>query len=116
MTALRDSFSGPRMERKTAERGCRWLPRLALELSEHVFESGQDRAASRDRSGAQVEFACTSKLVPTDKVKGTMFLAHRGTSIIAVPHDPKQSRLFEGVDGKSLAAGERDPKKKSDVM
>jgi hypothetical protein len=69
-----------------------------------------------DRSGAQVEFACTSKLVPTDKVKGTMFLAHRGTSIIAVPHDPKQSRLFEGVDGKSLAAGERDPKKKSDVM
>jgi hypothetical protein len=69
-----------------------------------------------DRSGAQVEFACTSKLVPTDKVKGTMFLAHRGKSIIAIPNNPKQSRLLNGENGKSLAAGESEQKKKSDVM
>lgn len=70
-----------------------------------------------DRSGAQVEFACSSKLVPTERVKGTMFLAHRGPNIIAVPHDPKQNRFtFEGPSGKDLAAGEPPAKKKSDVM
>jgi hypothetical protein len=48
-----------------------------------------------DRSGAQVTFACKSKVVPVDAVKGTMFLQRRGTAMVAVPHDPRQARLFQ---------------------
>jgi hypothetical protein len=61
------------------------------------------------RDGGEVEFSCTSKLVPAESAKGTMFLA-RGTGgrLFAVPHDPKQSRLFEmPTSGKDLAAGEK---------
>jgi hypothetical protein len=48
-----------------------------------------------DRSGAQVTFACKSKTVPVEAVKGTMFLQRRGTAMVAVPHDPRQARLFQ---------------------
>jgi len=60
----------------------------------------------KDRSGAQIEFACKSKMAGVDTVKGTMFLQRRGTALVAVPHDPRQSRLFnpaavpEGPDKK----------------
>jgi hypothetical protein len=59
----------------------------------------------QDRSGAQVTFACKSKTVPVNAVKGTVFLQRRGTGMVAVPHDPKQIRLF---DGKSAAANDKD--------
>lgn len=48
-----------------------------------------------DRSGAQVTFACKSKVVPVEAVKGTMFLQRSGTMMVAVPHDPRQARLFQ---------------------
>lgn len=48
-----------------------------------------------DRSGAQVAFACKSKTVPVQVVKGTMFLQRRGLAMVAVPHDPRQARLFQ---------------------
>jgi hypothetical protein len=57
-----------------------------------------------DRSGAQVTFACTSKTVPIEAVKGTVFLQRKGLVMVAVPHDPKQVRMF---DGKSAAANDR---------
>jgi hypothetical protein len=57
-----------------------------------------------DRSGAQVTFACTSKTVPVQAVKGTVFLQRRGLAIVAVPHDPKQIRMF---DPKSAAANDK---------
>ena len=56
-----------------------------------------------DRAGAQVTFACKSKQVPTEEVKGTVFLERRGLVMVAVPHDPKQARMF---DGKSAAAND----------
>jgi hypothetical protein len=71
--------------------------KLTLEFSIKPFE---------DRSGAQVTFACKSKTVPVDEVKGTVFLTRRGTTLIAVAHDPQQIRMF---DGKSAAAGEPKP-------
>jgi hypothetical protein len=36
-------------------------------------------------------------------VKGTVFLQRRGLVMVAMPHDPKQSRLF---DSKSKAAND----------
>lgn len=67
--------------------------KITLEFTLEPFE---------DRSGAQVTFACKSKVVPVNPVKGTVFLQRQGTGMIAVPHDPKQIRMF---DGKSAAAG-----------
>lgn len=57
----------------------------------------------KDRSGAQITFSCRSKVTPTEEVEGTVFLQRQGLVMVAVPHDPKQARLF---DGKSAAAGE----------
>lgn len=56
-----------------------------------------------DRSGAQVTFACKSKTVPVEAVKGTVFLERKGLSFVAVPHDPKQIRMF---DSKAAAAND----------
>ena len=69
--------------------------KISLEFTISPFE---------DRSGAQVTFACKSKTVPVKAVKGSVFLQRRGLVMVAVPHDPKQSRLF---DAKSAAAGDR---------
>jgi hypothetical protein len=69
--------------------------KITLEFTIEPFE---------DRSGAQVTFACKSKVVPVNAAKGTVFLQRSGGSIVAVPHDPKQIRLF---DGKSAAAGDK---------
>jgi hypothetical protein len=69
--------------------------KITLEFTIEPFE---------DRSGAQVTFACKSKTIPVNAVKGTVFLQRRGLVFIAVPHDPKQARLF---DGKSAAAGDK---------
>lgn len=69
--------------------------KITLEFTVQPFE---------DRSGAQVTFACKSKVVPVNAVKGTVFLQRSGTAIVAVPHDPKQIRLF---DGKSAASNDR---------
>ena len=60
--------------------------KLTLEFTVKPFE---------DRSGAQVTFACKSKTVPVEEVKGTIFLQRQGLAMVAVPHDPKQIRLFE---------------------
>ncbi|MGH9728456.1 MAG: hypothetical protein ACRD4V_07680 [Candidatus Acidiferrales bacterium] len=60
-------------------------------------------APFEDRSGAQVTFACKSKTVPVEAVKGTVFLQRRGLVMVAVPHDPKQIRMF---DGKKAAAND----------
>lgn len=49
----------------------------------------------KDRSGAQVSFSCKSKTMPVEAVEGTIFLQRRGLSVVAVPHDPKQIRLFD---------------------
>ena len=48
----------------------------------------------KDRSGAQVEFNCTSKTAPIETVKGTVYLERRGTEMVAIAHDPRQARLF----------------------
>ncbi len=69
--------------------------KLTLEFSIAPFE---------DRSGAQVTFSCKSKTIPVQAVKGTVFLQRRGLAMVAVPHDPKQIRMF---DGKSAAAGDK---------
>jgi hypothetical protein len=69
--------------------------KIKLEFTINPFE---------DRSGAQVTFACTSKTVPVEAVKGTVFLQRKGLVMVAVPHDPKQIRMF---DGKSAAAGDK---------
>lgn len=47
----------------------------------------------KDRSGAQVTFACKSKTMPAQAVNGQMFLQRRGATIVAVPYDPKQEAL-----------------------
>lgn len=52
-----------------------------------------------DRSGGTVTFACKSKTVPVEEVKGTVFFQRRGLIMVAVPHDPKQQRLFDPKDG-----------------
>lgn len=49
----------------------------------------------KDRSGAQVSFSCKSKTIPAVAVEGTVFLQRRGLVMVAVPHDPKQIRLFD---------------------
>jgi hypothetical protein len=49
----------------------------------------------KDRSGAQVSFSCKSKTMPVEAVEGTVFLQRRGLVMVAVPHDPKQIRLFD---------------------
>jgi len=69
--------------------------KLTLEFTVAPFE---------DRSGAKVTFSCKSKTVHVESVSGTVFLQRRGLVMVAVPHDPKQSRLF---DAKSAAAGDR---------
>lgn len=61
--------------------------KITLEFTIRPFE---------DRSGAHVSFACKSKTVPTSEVKGTVFLQRRGLVMVAVPHDPKQIRMFDG--------------------
>jgi hypothetical protein len=68
--------------------------KISLEFTITPFE---------DRSGAQVTFACKSKTVPVQAVKGTVFLQRQGLVMVAVPHDPKQARLF---DGKQAAAND----------
>jgi hypothetical protein len=57
-----------------------------------------------DRSGASIKFKCSSKIVPVEEAGGQMFVQRRGTSFVAIPHDPKQARMF---DGKTAATGER---------
>jgi hypothetical protein len=57
-----------------------------------------------DRSGAQITFHCKSKTVPVVAVKGTVFLQRKGLVMVAVPHDPKQIRMF---DGKAASAGDK---------
>jgi hypothetical protein len=69
--------------------------KLVLEFTIKPFE---------DRSGAQVTFACKSKTVPVQEVKGTVFLQRQGLVMVAVPHDPKQIQLF---DPKSAAANDK---------
>jgi hypothetical protein len=61
-------------------------------------------APFEDRSGAQVTFACKSKTIPVEAVKGTVFLQRKGLVMIAVPHDPKQIRMF---DPKAAAANDK---------
>jgi hypothetical protein len=68
--------------------------KISLEFTITPFE---------DRSGAQVTFACKSKTVTVEAVKGTVFLERKGLSFVAVPHDPKQIRMF---DGKAAAAND----------
>jgi hypothetical protein len=68
--------------------------KITLEFTISPFE---------DRSGAQVSFACKSKTVSVQAVKGTVFLERKGTRMVAVPHDPKQGRMF---DGKRAAAND----------
>jgi hypothetical protein len=66
-----------------------------------------------DRSGAQITFFCKSKTAPVNAAKGTMFIARKGSTLLAVPHDPKQARLFshrDEVSGKDAAAGEKKNK------
>lgn len=58
----------------------------------------------KDRSGAQVSFSCKSKTMPVEAVEGTVFLQRRGLVMVAVPHDPRQIRLF---DPKSAAANDK---------
>lgn len=60
--------------------------KISLEFTIKPFE---------DRSGAHVSFSCKSKTVPTAEVKGTVFLQRRGLVMVAVPHDPKQIRMFD---------------------
>jgi hypothetical protein len=52
-----------------------------------------------DRSGAKVIFACKSKQAPVNTASGTMFLSRKGTNFVAIPHDPKQARLFVADPG-----------------
>jgi hypothetical protein len=59
--------------------------KIVLEFTVAPFE---------DRSGATVTFACKSKTVPVEAVKGQVFLQRRGLVMVAVPHDPKQRRMF----------------------
>lgn len=63
--------------------------KLTLEFTFEPFD---------DRSGAKVTFLCNSKMVPMEAAKGTLFLQRRGISMVAFPHDPKQSRLFSQAD------------------
>jgi hypothetical protein len=49
----------------------------------------------KDRSGAQIEFKCSSKTAAVQTVKGTVFFEGKGPNMVAVPHDPKQARLFQ---------------------
>jgi len=60
-------------------------------------------APFEDRSGAQVTFACKSKTIPAEAVKGTVFLQRKDNGFVAFPRDPKQARLF----GKEAAANDR---------
>jgi hypothetical protein len=69
--------------------------KITLEFSIKPFE---------DRSGGQVTFACKSKTVAVQEVKGTVFFQRRGTTFEAYPHDPKQARLF---DPKAAAANDK---------
>jgi hypothetical protein len=69
--------------------------KITLEFTIKPFE---------DRSGAQVTFSCKSKTVPVQEVKGTVFFQRQGLVMVAVPHDPKQIRMF---DGKAAAAGDK---------
>jgi hypothetical protein len=69
--------------------------KISLEFTITPFE---------DRSGAQVTFACKSKTVPVEAVKGTVFLQRKGLVMVAVPHDPKQIRMF---DPKAAAANDK---------
>lgn len=57
----------------------------------------------KDRSGAQITFACKSKTIPAEAVEGTVFLQRKGLTFVAVPHDPKQARMF---DGKAAASND----------
>lgn len=59
--------------------------KVTLEFTFEPFE---------DRSGAKVSFQCKSKTMPVNAVKGTVFFSRKGATLIAVPHDPKQARLF----------------------
>lgn len=68
--------------------------KLSLEFTITPFE---------DRSGAQVTFSCKSKIVPIQAVKGTVYLQRRGASMVAVPHDPQQIRMF---DSKAASAND----------
>lgn len=59
--------------------------KITLEFTVEPFE---------DRSGAQVTFSCRSKTVPVESVSGTVFLQRKGLVMVAIPHDPKQIRMF----------------------
>lgn len=49
----------------------------------------------KDRSGAQIEFRCASKVPGVDTVKGQVFFKRAGAELIALPHDPRQIRMFQ---------------------
>ena len=47
-----------------------------------------------DRSGAEVTFACASKLAPVDIVKSSIFLSRGGGQLAAFAPDTRQTPLF----------------------
>jgi hypothetical protein len=47
-----------------------------------------------DRSGAELEFSCSSQLAPVETVEGRMYLGRVDGKIVAVPHNPRQPGLF----------------------
>jgi hypothetical protein len=69
--------------------------KLVLEFTITPFEA---------RDGAQVTFACKSKTVPVEAVKGTIYLRRQGTALVAVSHNPQQIRMF---DPKAAAANDK---------
>lgn len=48
-----------------------------------------------DRTGAEIEFGCSSQLAPVETVEGRIFLGRRDGRLVAVPHDPRQPELFD---------------------
>jgi hypothetical protein len=67
--------------------------RIKLEFTLKPFE---------DRSGAQIDFSITSKQAAVRSVKGTMFMQRKGSELVAINRDPKQSRLFVENDNDHL--------------
>lgn len=50
---------------------------------------------NRDRDVADVELACHSKLAGIMSVSTRLFVGRSGGKLVAVEHDPKQTRLFD---------------------
>lgn len=47
-----------------------------------------------DRSGAEVVFACTSKLAGVEATKGNVFFARQGNELRIFTRDPRQIAMF----------------------